>query len=68
MELLYVIYFLSTLKLIIISQSHMFSCLMELRTYSLLVEFSKFIIQRFQLCMDFNTLYPFLMIFLQSQF
>ena len=36
-------------KLILISQSQMFSCLMELQTYSLMVNCRKLNIQRFQL-------------------
>ena len=53
--------------MIFISQSQMLSCLMELWTYSLLANFWKFIIQRFQLCMEFNTLYLyFSMMFLKS--
>ena len=58
MEPLYVLDLLSTFKKrMLISQSHMLSCFMELRMYNLLVNFLKFIIQRFQLCMELNKLY-----------
>ena len=69
MEFLYVIYLLSTFKkMILISQSQMLSCLMELQTYILLVNCWKFIIHRFQLCLGLNTLYSyFSMIFTESQ-
>ena len=60
MEVLYVIDFLITLeKLILGSQSHILSYLIEIQMYSLLVKCWKSVIQRFQLCMGLNTLYPY---------
>ena len=37
----------------------MLSCLMKLQAYSLLMNWWKFILQRFQLCVGLNTLYPY---------
>ena len=51
--------FLEHIKLIFISQSQMLLCLMDLWTYILIVNFWKFIIQMFQFCVDWNTLYPY---------
>ena len=45
--------------MILISQSQMLSCLMELQTYSLLSNCWKLIIQMFQFCMGLNTLYSY---------
>ena len=44
-------------KLILISQSQMLFCFIELQMDILAVKFLKFIIQIFQLCVEFNTLY-----------
>ena len=44
-------------KLILISQSQMLFCLIELQMYRLAVNFLKFIIQIFQLCVELNTMY-----------
>ena len=46
-------------KIIFTSQLQMFSCLMKLQMFSLLVNCWKSTIQRFQLCVGLNTLYPY---------
>ena len=61
MGVLYVLDFLSILKtLILISQSQMLSCLMEIQTFSLLVNSLKFAIQRFQSFVGLNILCSYL--------
>ena len=49
--------FLDHINLILISQSQMLSCFMEIQIYSLVVNFLKFNVQIFQLCMELNAMY-----------